>query len=85
MNKELILEKVSNYDLVKWVIESYEDEDILNDFLNEFKVGKNISRMKYINFCMRYMSDSSDLYNIKISWKYIKSGGDESWLDEMQA
>jgi len=81
--KELILEKVSNYDLVKEIIENYEDEDILNDFLNEFKVEKNISRVKYIDFCMRYIDDMSELYYIKLNWKYIKSGGDESVFDEI--
>jgi hypothetical protein len=83
MKKELILEKVSNYDLVKEIIESYEDEEILNDFLNEFKVGKNISKVKYINFCMRYIDDMSDMYYVRLNWKYIKSGGDESVFDEI--
>jgi hypothetical protein len=83
MKKELILEKVSNYDLVKEIIESYEEEEILNDFLNEFKVGKNISKVKYINFCMRYIDDMSDMYYVRLNWKYIKSGGDESVFDEI--
>ena len=39
--------KKSNYDLVLEIIESYEDEEILNDFKNEFEVGKNVSKSKY--------------------------------------
>ena len=71
----------SNYDLMLEVIESYEDENILNDFLNIFKVGKNISKVDYFIFCENYIDDMSELYYIKLNWKYIKSGGDESVFD----
>ena len=71
----------SNYDLVLEIIKYYEDEDILNDFLNMFEVGKNISKVDYFKFCESYIDDMSELYYIKLNWKYIKSGGDESVFD----
>ena len=39
--------KFRSYDYVKEVIESYEIDEILNDFLNEFEVGKDISYEDY--------------------------------------
>ena len=49
--------KFRSYDYVKEVIESYEDEEILNDFLNEFEVGKDISYEDYYDFCYNYIDD----------------------------
>ena len=74
---------MSNYDLVKEVIESYEDEEILNDFLDEFEIGKDISKDEFVEFCNRYIDDMSEAYYIGLNWKYIKSGGDESVFDEI--
>jgi hypothetical protein len=73
----------SNYDLVKEVIESYEIEDVLNDFLNKFEIGKNIKKKDYIEFCSKYIDDMSEMYYIELNWKYIRSGGDESVFEEM--
>ena len=73
----------SNYDLVKEVIESYEIEDVLNDFLNKFEIGKNIKKKDYIEFCSEYIDDMSEMYYIELNWKYIRSGGDESVFEEM--
>ena len=42
--------KVRDYNYVKEVIESYEDEEMLNDFLNEFEVGKDIIYKDYLAF-----------------------------------
>jgi hypothetical protein len=74
--------KKSNYDLVLEIIESYEDEEILNDFKNEFEVGKNVSKSKYFEFCGNYIDDMSEIYYIRKNWKYIRSGGDDSVYDE---
>ena len=60
--------KFRSYDYVKEVIESYEDEDILNDFVDEFKVGKDISYEDYFNFCYKYIDDMSETYYIKCNW-----------------
>lgn len=73
--------KKSNYDLVLEVIESYEMENVLNDFKNKFEEGKNISKNDYFVFCEKYIDDMSELYYINLNWKYIKSGGDESVFD----
>lgn len=75
---------MNNYSLVKEIIESYEDEDILNDFLDEFKVNKNISEDDYFEFCKGYMDDMSEIDYIRKNWKYIESGGDESVYDEVE-
>ena len=73
--------KKSNYDLVLEIIESYNDKEMLNDFKSEFKKDKNIKKKDYIDFCYRYIDDMSEMYYIKLNWKYIKSGGDESVFD----
>jgi hypothetical protein len=74
--------KKSNYDLVLEVIENYEEIDILNDFLNEFEKDKNISKSEFFKFCEKYIDDMSEIYYIKLNWKYIMSDGDESVYDD---
>jgi hypothetical protein len=74
--------KKSNYDLVKEIIVSYEEEGILNDFLNKFKVGKNIIKKDYFDFCLNYVDDCGEFYYINLNWKFIKSGGDWNVYDE---
>lgn len=73
----------NNYDLVLEVIKSYDNEDVLNDFRNEFKIGKNIRKKDYMEFCGKWIDDVSDFYYIRLNWKYIRSGGDESVFDEV--
>lgn len=60
--------KVRDYLYVKEVIESYEDEDILNDFLNEFEVGKEIKYDDYFEFCYKWIDDMSETYYINCNW-----------------
>ena len=60
--------KVRSFDFVKDVIESYEDEDILNDFLDEFEEGKDISYKDYFDFCYNYIDDMSEVYYINCNW-----------------
>jgi hypothetical protein len=74
--------KKSNYDLVKEIIDSCEDERILNSFNNEFEVGENVSKNKYFTFFNKFVDDISEYYYIKLNWKYIESGGDDSVYDE---
>jgi len=74
--------KESNYDLVKEIVLSCEDERILKSFNEEFKVGEDVSRDKYDKFFMRFIDDISEEYYIRLNWKYIGSGGDESVYDE---
>ncbi len=60
--------KVRSFDFVKDVIESYEDEDILNDFLDEFEEGKDIVYKDYYDFCYNYIDDMSETYYINCNW-----------------
>lgn len=73
--------KKGNYDLVLEIVESYEDEEILKSFLEEFEVGKDVSKNKYNEFFMKFIDDMSEVYFIKLNWEYIISGGDESVYD----
>jgi len=72
---------MSNYKLVLEIIESFEDENVLNDFKSEFKEGENVSKEEYFKFCEKYIDDMSEIYYIKLNWKYIESGGDEDVFD----
>jgi hypothetical protein len=75
--------KNSNYDLVLEIVESYEAEDIMNDFKEEFEVGSNISKSEFVEFFNKYIDDMSETYYIGLNWKYVNSGGDDSVYDEM--
>lgn len=70
-----------NYDLVLDIIESYDNKDVLNDFRSEFEEGKHIKKADYMSFCGKYIDDMSEWYHIKLNWKWIKSGGDDSVYD----
>jgi hypothetical protein len=75
--------KNSNYDLVLEIVESYEAEDIMNDFKEEFEVGSNISKSEFVEFFNKYIDDMSETYYIGLNWKYVNSGGDDSVYDNM--
>ena len=62
-------EELKSYDFVKEIIESYGDEDILNDFKNRFEEGKDISYKDYYEFCIEYIDDVSEVYYIKMNWR----------------
>jgi hypothetical protein len=51
---------MKSYDFVKRIVESWEDENMLNDFLETFEVGKDISYEDYITFNMKYVDGSCD-------------------------
>lgn len=72
---------MNNYNLVLEVIESYEIQDVLNDFLETFEPGQNITHDEYNKFCYKYIDDESEWYYINLNWRYIVSGGDESVYD----
>ena len=72
----------SNYDLVLQIVNSYEDENILNDFNNEFQQGQNITKDEFFMFFELYIDDMSELDNIKKNWEYVESGGDDSVFDD---
>jgi hypothetical protein len=81
-NQDLVVLEKSNYDLVLEVIENYDDEEILNDFKSKFNEGYNINKKEFVKFCEYYIDDMSEMGYIKLNWKYIESGGDESVYDE---
>ena len=60
--------KTRSYDYVKEVIESYEDEEILNDFKSKFEEGKEIEYKDYFEFCNDYIDDMSETSFIKANW-----------------
>jgi hypothetical protein len=74
--------EIGKYEWVLEVIESYEDEDILNDFKDEFEEGMDFSFDEYCDFCSRYVDDCSEGYYIRKNWEYIISEGDVSVFDE---
>ena len=74
----------SNYYLVLEVIDSYNDERVMNDFMDRFVEGENISYEDYEDFCGGYIDDVSEGYYIRMNWKYIESNGDMSIYDEIE-
>lgn len=67
-NAYLNSEYVADYEDVLSIFESYEDEDILNDFINEFPEGEPINRTQYDNFAMDYIDDMSEVSLIQANW-----------------
>lgn len=54
-----------SYNEVLGIIESYEDENILDDFIARFPEGEDFSRSNYINFVMNWVDDLSEVAYIK--------------------
>jgi len=63
--------KVRDYLYVKEIIESYEDKEILNDFLEKFEVDKDINYDEYFDFCYNYIDDMSETYYINCNWNDV--------------
>jgi hypothetical protein len=70
------------YNLALEIAKSYEDDEILQDFLSTFPVNKFISKQDFGDFFSQYIEDISDWFYINQNWKYVESGGDESVFDE---
>lgn len=60
--------KTRSYDFVKEVIESYEMEEVLDDFKKTFKEGDVIFYEDYYNFCCKWIDDMSETYYINCNW-----------------
>jgi SepF-like predicted cell division protein (DUF552 family) len=61
--------KVRSFEDVKNIIESYEDNNILIEFLNKFSSKKEISFEEYLEFNMKYVNGGCDEeYYIKSNW-----------------
>jgi hypothetical protein len=50
------------------VIQSYEDDEILDDFTSKFPSMKPVNKEKYRNFAMNYIDDMSEMDYIKANW-----------------
>jgi len=74
--------EIGKYEWVLEVIKSYESEDILDDFKNEFEEGESLSWNEYCEFCMNYVDDMSEGYYIRKNWEYIVSEGDKNVFEE---
>jgi hypothetical protein len=51
---------MKSFEFVKSIIGSYEDNNILNDFLNEFSGKKEITFDEYLKFNMKYVNGGCD-------------------------
>jgi len=78
-----------SYEEVLDVIESYEDDEILEDFKAKFPEGKDISREDYSDFTINYVDDMSEVAYIQTNWIsisdpdiYDKAGMTESQMNE---
>jgi hypothetical protein len=62
---------VASYEDVLGIIESYEDESILDDFKLEFVEGEDISKDDYSYFSISLIDDISEVGYIQANWIYI--------------
>jgi len=66
---------MSNYLLVKEVINVMNVEMLINEFNEKFNEGENISEEEFKELVNKYNSDCSEGYYNDLNWKYIESGG----------
>jgi hypothetical protein len=59
---------VASYKDVLDIIESYEDESVLDDFKSEFPEGKDISKDDYSDFAINLIDDMSEVGYIQANW-----------------
>ena len=58
-----------SFEFVKNIIESYEDKNILNDFLECFSNKNEITFDEYLKFNMKYVNGGCDeKYYIRYNW-----------------
>lgn len=60
--------KFRSFEYVKEIIESYEDENVMNDFLETFEEDKDISYEDYFKFCEKYFDDMSEVNYVNQNW-----------------
>jgi hypothetical protein len=61
--------KFRSFKIVKSIIEGYEDEKILNDFLEKFNNKKRINYKEFIDFNMKYVNGGCD-EEFYINWNW---------------
>ena len=59
---------VASYEDVLGIIESYEDESILDDFKLEFVEGEDISKDDYNDFAISLIDDMNEVGYIQANW-----------------
>jgi hypothetical protein len=59
---------VASYKDVLDIIESYEDESVLDDFKSEFPEGKDINKGDYSDFSINLIDDRSEVGYIQANW-----------------
>jgi hypothetical protein len=59
---------VASYEDVLGIIESYEDESILDDFKLEFVEGEDISKDDYSDFAISLIDDMSEVGYVQANW-----------------
>ena len=59
---------VASYEDVLGIIESYEDESILDDFKLEFVEGEDISKDDYSDFAITLVDDMSEVGYVQANW-----------------
>jgi len=71
-------EEMGSYRKFLEVVKSYEDEDILTDFLNTYPKGEDISKSEYEKFTEKHLGlpDPEDWRGE--NWKYIKKKKERS-------
>jgi len=74
-NKLLKEEQMGSYGKFLKVVKSYEDEEILSDFLDSYPKGQDISKSEYERFTEKHLglADPEDYRGE--NWKYITSEG----------
>lgn len=61
----------SNYNSVLEAIMAWEDEEMLEDFLQDFEEGEGLSKDEFMDFCYNYVDDINEVNFIKEDWKEI--------------
>ncbi len=59
---------VASYEDVLGIIESYEDESVLDDFKLEFVEGEDISKDDYSDFAITLVDDMSEVGYVQANW-----------------
>ena len=56
------------YEQVLGIVEDYEDEEILTNFMNNFPKAEQIDRENYSDFMIDYIDDMSEVDYIQANW-----------------
>ena len=74
-NKLIKEEQMGSYTKFLKVVKSYEDEEILSDFLDSYPKGQDISKSEYDKFTEKHLGLADPEDHRGENWKYIMSEG----------